>query len=49
VRNAIDSRFTFRDHLVVEQRDDCDPPRMGGRFKARRKLKTLVAQHPVAA
>jgi len=25
VRNVIDSRFTFRDHLVVEQRDDCDP------------------------
>ena len=25
VKNVIDSRFTFRDHLVVEQRDDCDP------------------------
>jgi len=25
VKNVIDSRFTFRDHLIVEQRDDCDP------------------------
>ena len=25
VRNVIDSRFTFKDHLVVEHRDTCDP------------------------
>jgi hypothetical protein len=24
VRNVIDSRFTFKDHLVVEHRDSCD-------------------------
>ena len=67
VRNAIDSRFPFRDHLVIEQRDEGDPREwaamaMGGvkgflaghisplrRFKARRKLKTFVAQHPATA
>jgi ketosteroid isomerase-like protein len=25
VRNVIDSRFKFVDHLIVEQRDDCNP------------------------
>lgn len=25
VRNVIDSRFTFKDHLVFEHRDTCDP------------------------
>jgi hypothetical protein len=25
VRNVIDSRFRFADHLIIEQRDYCDP------------------------
>jgi hypothetical protein len=31
VRNAIDSRFHFRDGLIVEQRDSCDA-RLWGRM-----------------
>jgi ketosteroid isomerase-like protein len=67
VRNVIESRFTFQDHLVVEHRDTCDPRAwaamaIGGvrgflagrisplrRFKAGRKLKRFVAEHPAPA
>ena len=64
VTNVVDSRFTFKDHLVLEHRDTCDPKAwaamaMGGvsgflagrvgplrRFKASRKLKKFVEEHP---
>jgi hypothetical protein len=29
VRNVIDSQFRFRDHLILEHRDACDPREWG--------------------